>query len=200
MTFVDYQAREIHIKLVYFGDPLTAAPDLVNALHDSLEDSAPDITEVRSELLRAGTSVAWFQFKPPDLGAIRQGYEARVLVAALSSGASSVFAAAASELLTGVDGVIFVAHGRADALGVDRHAYDQLAHVLAAQQQDVHTIPFACHVRTPPEDVERASIEQIGEMLERTGDVIATTEDDTELAFDSMFPVLRSVILEVRKG
>ncbi len=112
MTFINYAAREINCKIVYYGPGLGGKTTNLQYIYDRTNASA------KGKLISLATETdrtLFFDFLPLDLGTVR-GFRTRFHLYTVPG---QVFYDASRKLiLKGVDGVVFVAdsqRARADA-------------------------------------------------------------------------------------
>ena len=106
MTFINYAAREINCKIVYYGPGLCGKTTNLQYIYDRTNPSA------KGKLISLATETdrtLFFDFLPLDLGTVK-GFKTRFHLYTVPG---QVFYDASRKLiLKGVDGVVFVADKR----------------------------------------------------------------------------------------
>ena len=103
MALVDYAAREINCKIVYYGTGLGGKTTNLKYIHSQLAPST------RGELISLATETErtlFFDFLPLDLGSV-QGFKTRFSLYTVPGQVE--YNASRKLILNGVDGIIFVA-------------------------------------------------------------------------------------------
>ena len=114
MTFINYAAREINCKIVYYGPGLCGKTTNLQWIYDKTNPQA------KGKLISLATETdrtLFFDFLPLDLGTVR-GFKTRFHLYTVPG---QVFYDASRKLiLKGVDGVVFVADSPGSAHGSER--------------------------------------------------------------------------------
>jgi signal recognition particle receptor subunit beta len=147
MTFINYAAREINFKIVYYGPGLCGKTTNIQYIYDKTSAGA------KGKLISLATETdrtLFFDFLPIELGSIR-GFRTRFHLYTVPG---QVFYDASRKLiLKGVDGVVFVADSqetRMDAnveslrnlsLNLHEHGYElaKIPYVLQLNKRDLPT-------------------------------------------------------------
>ena len=147
MTFINYAAREINCKIVYYGPGLCGKTTNIQCIYDKTGTAA------KGKLISLATEserTLFFDFLPIELGTIR-GFRTRFHLYTVPG---QVFYDASRKLiLKGVDGVVFVAdsqEARMDAnlesirnlkenLREHGVAFDKVPYVLQINKRDLPT-------------------------------------------------------------
>jgi len=156
MTFINYAAREINCKIVYYGPGLGGKTTNIQYVYDRTNHSS------KGKLISLATEsdrTLFFDFLPIEFGTIR-GFRTRFHLYTVPG---QVFYDASRKLiLKGVDGVVFVADSqelRMDAnvesirnlnLNLQENGYDlrKLPYVLQLNKRDLPTaVPMAEMIR-----------------------------------------------------
>ncbi len=136
MALIDVAAREIHAKIVYFGPGLGGKTTNLHMLHERLPLSARgDLVSIDTERERT----LFFDFLPLDLGTIH-GFTIRFQVYTVPG--QTHYERTRSAVLSGVDGVVFVADARAEAQPENRASLDELTRMLGRQGKPLERFPF----------------------------------------------------------
>lgn len=136
MSFINYAAREINCKLVYYGPGLAGKTSNVQYVHDRT------IPAARGQLLNLNTDTErtlFFDFMPLSLGTIR-GFKVRMHLYTVPG---QIFYNATRRLvLNSVDGIIFVADSQADRFEANLESLANLHENLADQGTTIDAQPF----------------------------------------------------------
>lgn len=136
MSLFNYNAKEIHCKIVYYGPSLGGKTTNIQWLYQSLAQ------EQKSKLVALNTEVErtlLFDFLPLDVGEIR-GYKTRFHLYSVPG--QIVYDATRKLVLQGIDGVVFVADSQADRLEENLQALDNLEKNLYQQGYNIKEIPL----------------------------------------------------------
>lgn len=136
MSFINYMAREINCKIVYYGPGLCGKTTNLQHIY---ERTNPDAKGKMISLATETERTLFFDFLPLSLGEIR-GFKTRFHLYTVPG---QVFYDASRKLiLKGVDGVIFVADSQFERLEANQESMDNLRENLAEQGYDLDKIPF----------------------------------------------------------
>lgn len=136
MALIDVAAREIHVKIVYYGPGLSGKTTNIQVIHRSLPD------EVKSELLSIDTEserTLFFDFLPVDIGTIH-GYRLRLQLYTVPG--QTLYRQTRVAVLNGADGVVFVADAQRERLAENLQSLRELADNLTKQGKRLLTLPF----------------------------------------------------------
>ena len=136
MSFINYNAKEIHCKVVYYGPSLGGKTTNVRWVYQKTVD--PD----KSDLFTLPTDVErtlFFDFLPMNVGEIR-GYKTRFHLYTVPG--QVVYDASRKLILKGLDGVVFVADSQAERMEENLHALNNLQQNLKMQGTDITEIPL----------------------------------------------------------
>ncbi len=136
MSFINYAAREINCKLVYYGPGLCGKTTNLQYIYSKVEPST------RGKLISLATETdrtLFFDFLPLELGTIR-GFKTRFHLYTVPG---QVFYDASRKLiLRGADGVIFVADSQVERMESNIDSLENLEANLAEQALQLETIPL----------------------------------------------------------
>ena len=136
MAFVDFSAREIHCKIVYYGPGLCGKTTNLQYIYDKTTPGS------KGKLISLATETdrtLFFDFLPLELGTVR-GFKTRFHLYTVPG---QVFYDASRKLiLKGVDGVIFVADSQVERMDANVEAIENLKLNLKSQGYDLGTIPY----------------------------------------------------------
>jgi signal recognition particle receptor subunit beta len=136
LSFINFAAREINCKIVYYGAGLGGKTTNLQHIFEKTSDKQ------KSKMISLATETdrtLFFDFLPLDLGTVR-GFRTRFHLYTVPG---QVFYDASRKLiLKGVDGVIFVADSQVERMDANVEAIDNLVINLKSQGYDLMTIPY----------------------------------------------------------
>jgi signal recognition particle receptor subunit beta len=192
MAFINYAAREINCKIVYYGPGLCGKTTNIQWIHHKTRaDAKGKLISLATETDRT----LFFDFMPIELGTIR-GFRTRFHLYTVPG---QVFYEASRKLiLKGVDGVVFVADSqevRQDAnidsvqnlkTNLEEHGYDPLTipYVLQLNKRDLPMI-------LPAEQLEK-------DLVYRDEPVIQAVATDGTGVFETLKGVIKRVLLDLK--
>lgn len=137
MTFINYAAREINCKIVYYGPGLCGKTTNLQFIYEKTNP------QNKGQLISLATETdrtLFFDFLPLDLGTVR-GFRTRFHLYTVPG---QVFYDASRKLiLKGVDGVIFVADSQEARQDANLESLDNLRINLRENGFDLTTVPYA---------------------------------------------------------
>ena len=194
MTFINYVAREINCKIVYYGPGLGGKTTNLQHVYDITN------AESRGKLITLATETErtlFFDFLPLDLGEIR-GFKTRFHLYTVPG---QVFYDASRKLiLKGVDGVVFVADSQEERLDADLESLANLKDNLKEQGFDIAKIPYALQLnkRDLPDVVPSGELKKLLLVKgEPTFEAVATQGVGV---LDTLKAVARQVLVELRRS
>ena len=136
MSFINFAAREINCKIVYYGAGLGGKTTNLQWIFDqTLGKKGGKMISLATETDRT----LFFDFLPLDLGTVR-GFKTRFHLYTVPG---QVFYDASRKLiLRGVDGVIFVADSQEERMDANLEALDNLQENLKDHGYDFARIPY----------------------------------------------------------
>ena len=194
MTFINYVAREINCKIVYYGPGLGGKTTNLQHVYDITN------AESRGKLITLATETErtlFFDFLPLDMGEIR-GFKTRFHLYTVPG---QVFYDASRKLiLKGVDGVVFVADSQEERLDADLESLANLKDNLKEQGFDIAKIPYALQLnkRDLPDVVPSGELKKLLLVKgEPTFEAVATQGVGV---LDTLKAVARQVLVELRRS
>jgi hypothetical protein len=165
MPFINYAAREITCKLVYYGPGLGGKTTNLQWLY---QNTNPDAKGKMVTLATESERTLFFDLLPLSLGTIR-GFKTRFQLYTVPG---QIFYDASRKLiLKGADGVAFVADSQAARLEANRESLKNLQQNLAAQGLDFDTIPYVLQLNK--RDLPSAlPVEQLAAALQFRGEPV----------------------------
>jgi signal recognition particle receptor subunit beta len=194
VSFINYAAREINCKIVYYGAGLGGKTTNLQWIFDqTLGKTGGKMISLATETDRT----LFFDFLPLDLGTIR-GFKTRFHLYTVPG---QVFYDASRKLiLRGVDGVVFVADSQEERMDANLEAVDNLQQNLKEYGYDFTKMPYVLQLnkRDLPSSL---SIEDLKKALlkknEPTFEAIAFKGIGV---FETLKECGRLVLAELRKG
>src|SRR5919106_5026553 len=136
MSFINYMAREINCKLVYYGPGLCGKTTNLQYIY---ERTNPEAKGKMISLATETDRTLFFDFLPLALGEIR-GFKTRFHLYTVPG---QVFYDASRKLiLKGVDGVVFVADSQDARMEANAESLVNLEKNLKEQGYDLKTVPY----------------------------------------------------------
>jgi len=193
MTFINYAAKEINCKIVYYGPGLGGKTTNLQHIYTK---TAPDRKGKMISLATETDRTLFFDFLPLDLGSIR-GFTTRFHLYTVPG---QVFYDASRKLiLKGVDGVIFVADSQAERMEANIEAIRNLESNLNDYGFDLKNLPYALQFNKRDIDNVMASDEMyrmLNYKREPTFEAVAT---DGRGVFETLKSVAKQILIELRK-
>jgi len=137
MTFINYAAKEINCKIVYYGPGLCGKTTNLQYIYNK---TSPDAKGKMISLATETERTLFFDFLPIDLGEIR-GFKTRFHLYTVPG--QVYYNASRRLILKGVDGIVFVADSQATRAEANIESMHNLYENLETYGYDLQTIPFA---------------------------------------------------------
>ncbi|HEY6560921.1 MAG TPA: GTPase domain-containing protein [Polyangiaceae bacterium] len=194
MSFINYMAREINCKIVYYGPGLCGKTTNLQYIY---ERTNPEAKGKMISLATETERTLFFDFLPLSLGEIR-GFKTRFHLYTVPG---QVFYDASRKLiLKGVDGVIFVADSQIERLEANQESVENLRTNLAEQGYSLEKIPYV--VQYNKRDLPNiVSVEELRELINpmKVPDYEANARTGIGV-FDTLKSVSKLVLTELRRG
>ena len=193
MTFINYAAKEINCKIVYYGPGLGGK---TTNLQHIFNKTAPDRRGKMISLATEADRTLFFDFLPLDLGTIR-GFTTRFHLYTVPG---QVFYDASRKLiLKGVDGVVFVADSQVDRMEANIESIRNLEENLDEHGFDLQAIPYALQFNKR----DLPSVMPVDEMyrmlnFKREPTFIGIATQGVGV-FDTLKNVAKQILVELRK-
>ena len=194
MSFINYMAREINCKIVYYGPGLCGKTTNLQYIYDKTNPTA------KGKMISLATETErtlFFDFLPLSLGEIR-GFKTRFHLYTVPG---QVFYDASRKLiLKGVDGVIFVADSQIERLEANQESLDNLVTNLAEQGYALERLPYV--VQYNKRDLPNAvDVAELRELLNPGGVPDFEGMARTGLGvFETLKAVSKAVLNELKRG
>jgi len=192
MTFINYAAKEINCKIVYYGPGLGGKTTNLQYIYNK---TAPERKGKMISLATEADRTLFFDFLPLDLGSIR-GFTTRFHLYTVPG---QVFYDASRKLiLKGVDGVVFVADSQRERMEANIESIRNLEQNLVEHGFVLRDLPFALQFNK--RDLANAmDTDEMYRMLnykrEPTFEAVAT---DGAGVFDTLKAVAKQILVELR--
>ena len=193
MSFINYSAREINCKIVYYGPGLCGkTTNLLYIYKKTNPDSKGKMISLATETERT----LFFDFLPLSLGSIR-GFKVRFHLYTVPG---QVFYDASRKLiLRGVDGVVFVGDSQVERMEANVESIENLRKNLQEQGFNADTIPFVVQFnkRDLPNVVPAAEMEKaLNPRKVPSFEAVAMSGTGV---FETLKEISKQVILELKK-
>ncbi len=194
MSFINFPAREINCKLVYYGPGLGGKTANLQWIYDNTgAGSKGKMISLATETDRT----LFFDFLPLDLGTVR-GFKTRFHLYTVPG---QVFYEASRKLiLKGADGVVFVADSQEERMDANLETLDNLQENLKEHNLDFATIPYvlALNKRDLPNALP---VEELKKNLQVKGEpIVEMVAINGQGVFESLKEVAKLVLAELKKG
>ncbi len=193
MTFINYAAKEINCKIVYYGPGLGGK---TTNLHHIYGRTPPERKGKMISLATEADRTLFFDFLPLDLGTIR-GFTTRFHLYTVPG---QVFYDASRKLiLKGVDGIVFVADSQRERMEANVESIRNLATNLKEHGFELGALPYALQFNkrdlpnvAPAEEMYR----MLNYKREPTFEAVATRGGGV---FETLKAVAKQILMELRK-
>lgn len=194
MSFINFAAREINCKIVYYGAGLGGKTTNLQHIYEKTADKQ------RSKLISLATEsdrTLFFDFLPLDLGTVR-GFKTRFHLYTVPG--QVMYDASRKLILRGVDGVVFVADSQEMRMDANVEAIDNLRDNLKEHGYEFDKIPYVLQFnkRDLPEIL---SVEEMTRALQQKNEpIFEAVAFKGDGVFETLKEVARQVLAELRKG
>jgi signal recognition particle receptor subunit beta len=194
MTFINYAAREINCKIVYYGPGLCGKTTNIQFIYDKTGTAA------KGKLISLATEserTLFFDFLPIELGTIR-GFRTRFHLYTVPG---QVFYDASRRLiLRGVDGVVFSADSQLTRMDANVESLENLQVNLREQGYDSDRIPMVMQYNK--RDLPHvASVAELHALLNYRNvpefEAVATTGVGV---FETLKAIIKLILIDLKKG
>ena len=194
MSFINFAAREINCKIVYYGPGLGGKTTNLQWIFDKTSERQ------KGKMISLATETdrtLFFDFLPLDLGTVR-GFKTRFHLYTVPG---QVFYDASRKLiLRGVDGVVFVADSQEERMDANLEAIDNLVDNLKEHGYDIDKIPYVLQLnkRDLPNVLPVESLKK--DLVRRGEPVFEGVAFQGTGVFETLKEVARQVLIELKKG
>ena len=136
MSFINYAAKEINCKIIYFGPGLSGKTTNVQYIYEHTQN------EARGKLVTLSTEnerTLFFDFLPLSVGEVR-GYKTRFHLYTIPG--QTFYEVSRQFILKGVDGIVFVADSQAERMEANIESFEGLEKSLDKQGYDINKLPL----------------------------------------------------------
>ena len=194
MSFINFAAREINCKIVYYGAGLGGKTTNLQHIFDKAADKQ------KSKMISLATETdrtLFFDFLPLDLGTVR-GFKTRFHLYTVPG---QVFYDASRKLiLRGVDGIVFVADSQEERMDANLEALENLQENLKEHGYDFAKMPYVLQLNKrdlpsamPVEDLKR-------ELLRKGEPAFEAVASQGKGVFETLKEIARQVLVDLQKG
>ncbi len=194
MTFINYVAREINCKIVYYGPGLGGKTTNLKHVYDITNP------ENKGKLISLATETErtlFFDFLPLDLGQIR-GFSTRFHLYTVPG---QVFYDASRKLiLKGADGIVFVADSQEERVDANLESVSNLHQNLKEQGYDLTRMPYVLQLNK--RDLRNAMpADHLKKLLLVKGEpVFEAVATKGVGVLETLKAIARQVLIELRKS
>lgn len=194
MSFINFPAREINCKLVYYGPGLGGKTANLQWIY---ENTGSNLKGKMISLATETDRTLFFDFLPLDLGTVR-GFKTRFHLYTVPG---QVFYEASRKLiLKGADGVVFVADSQEERVDANLETLDNLREHLREHSLDINTIPYVLQLNK--RDLPNVlPVEELKKHLQIKGEpVLEGVAITGQGVFETLKEVAKLVLAELRKS
>lgn len=135
MAFTNFDTKEINCKVIYFGARGAGKTENLRSLY---ANTAADVRSGMIELDEPTTATRFFDFLPISLGHVKD-YHLKLHLFTLP--ANPLYESVSSVILKGVDGFVFVADSRVEAMADNVDGFSAARRFLAEEGYNVADLP-----------------------------------------------------------
>lgn len=193
MSFINYNAKEIHCKVVYYGPSLGGKTTNIQWVYQQTAE------DQRSKLIALNTDIErtlFFDFLPLNLGDIR-GFKTRFHLYTVPG--QVVYDASRKLILKGLDGVVFVADSQAERMEENVEALRNLERNLEQQGYDIRDIPLVLQYNKRDLSNISSLAEMRGTLNPYNAPEIEASATEGKGVFESLKTVSKNII-QILKG
>ena len=193
MSFINYMAREINCKIVYYGPGLCGKTTNLQYIYEKTNPAA------KGKMISLATETErtlFFDFLPLELGTVR-GFKTRFHLYTVPG---QVFYDASRKLiLKGVDGVIFVADSQIERMDANVESIENLQTNLKAQGYDLLAIPYVLQLNKRDLPNVAPVDEMVRELRKKGEPVFEAVASKGAGVFETLKGVAKLVLQELTK-
>jgi len=194
VSFINFAAREINCKIVYYGPGLGGKTTNLQYIYERTGD------QQRGKMISLATETErtlFFDFLPLDLGTVR-GFKTRFHLYTVPG---QIFYDASRKLiLRGVDGVVFVADSQKERMDANLEALDNLQDNLKEHGYDFMKVPYVLQLnkRDLPNAMSLDALRR--DLTKRSEPTFEAVAFQGAGVFETLKEVARQVLTELKKG
>jgi signal recognition particle receptor subunit beta len=194
LSFINFAAREINCKIVYYGAGLGGKTTNLQFIYQkTAEQQKGKMISLATETERT----LFFDFLPLDLGSVR-GFKTRIHLYTVPG---QVFYDASRKLiLRGVDGIVFVADSQKERMDANVEALDNLMDNLKEHGYDFFKIPYVLQLNK--RDLPNAmAVDSLSHDLRKKNEpVVEAVAFQGTGVFDTLKEIAKQVLTELKQG
>ena len=194
MSFINFAAREINCKIVYYGAGLGGKTTNLQVIYQKTAD------QQKGKMISLTTETErtlFFDFLPLDLGSVR-GFKTRIHLYTVPG---QVFYDASRKLiLRGVDGIVFVADSQEQRMDANVEALENLMSNLKEHGYDFNKIPYVLQLnkRDLPNILP---VEMLATELRKKNEAIVEAVAFQGIGvFETLKEIAKQVLTELKAG
>jgi signal recognition particle receptor subunit beta len=192
MTFINYAAREINCKIVYYGPGLGGKTTNIQYIYDRTTQGA------KGKLISLATETdrtLFFDFLPIELGTIR-GFKTRFHLYTVPG---QVFYDASRKLiLKGVDGVVFVADSQEVRMDANLEALDNLKLNLQENGFDLVKLPYVLQFNKRDLPTAMTADQMTRELRIKDEPIVEAVAPKGTGVFDTLKAAVKKVLIDLK--
>ncbi len=194
MSTINFAAREINCKIVYYGAGLGGKTTNLQYIFDKTSEKQ------KGKMISLATETdrtLFFDFLPLDLGTVR-GFKTRFHLYTVPG---QVFYDASRKLiLRGVDGVVFVADSQEERMDANIEALENLQDNMKEHGYDFMKVPYVLQLnkRDLPNALGVDALKK--ELIKKSEPVFEAVAFQGVGVFETLKEVARQVLVELKKG
>ncbi|MEE8256472.1 MAG: GTPase domain-containing protein [Acidobacteriota bacterium] len=194
MSFINFVAREINCKIVYYGAGLGGKTSNLQWIFDqTVGKTGGKMISLATEADRT----LFFDFLPLDLGTVR-GFKTRFHLYTVPG---QVFYEASRKLiLRGVDGVVFVADSQAERMDANHESLENLQENLKEYGYDFAEMPYVLQLNKRDLPSVMGVDELSQELKKKEETVLEAVAIKGTGVFETLREVSRQVLAKLKKG
>ncbi len=155
MSLINYAAKEVHCKIIYFGPGLSGKTTNIQFIYDNTQD------QERGKLIPLSTEnerTLFFDFLPLSIGEVR-GYRTRFHLYTVPG--QTFYDISRDFILKGIDGIVFVADSQREQMEANVESLELLKKSLGRQGYELSRLPivFQYNKRDLPNPVPVSELE-----------------------------------------
>jgi len=194
LSFINFAAREINCKIVYYGAGLGGKTTNLQVIYQkTAEQQKGKMISLATETERT----LFFDFLPLDLGNVR-GFKTRIHLYTVPG---QVFYDASRKLiLRGVDGIVFVADSQEQRMDANVEALENLMSNLQEHGYDFNKIPYVLQLnkRDLPNILSPEELNK--ELRKKNEAVVEAVAFQGVGVFETLKEIARQVLTELKAG
>jgi len=194
LSFINFAAREINCKIVYYGAGLGGKTTNLQVIYQKTAD------QQKGKMISLATETErtlFFDFLPLDLGSVR-GFKTRIHLYTVPG--QAFYYATRKLILRGVDGIVFVADSQEQRMDANVEALDNLMANLKEHGYDFNKIPYVLQLnkRDLPNilPVETLSTE----LRKKNEAVVEAVAFQGVGVFETLKEIAKQVLTELKAG